>query len=134
MTSFRLDVELAEPGLLAQPGQVVVAERGAGDHPEPLLGEPGDGEVGLDAAAGVERLGVGEVADLAGHLVVAHPLEEARRRPARVTSILANDVSSNRPAAVRVATCSAIVAGDQARPAQPSRPQRLVAGARRSTP
>ena len=80
---FEADVEVAEAGLLAQPGQVVVAERRTGDHPELVVCKASDGEVGLDPAARVERLGVREVVDLAGHLVVADPLQEARSvRPA----------------------------------------------------
>ena len=39
--------------------------------------------------------------------------------PGPAISILANDVSSNRAAASRVARCSAPIAGDQSRPAQP---------------
>ncbi len=71
-------VEVAEPRLLAQPGEVMGAVRRPGDHPEPVLVEPGHGEVGLDAAARVERLGVGHVTDAAGYGVVADPLQEGR--------------------------------------------------------
>ncbi len=63
-------------GLLAQPAEVVRAERGAGDDQELLLTAPGDGEVALDAAAPVERLRVGDGADLAGDPVVADPLQQ----------------------------------------------------------
>src|SRR3954453_1775765 len=50
-------------------------------------------------------------------------LSQTRSRKAAasgpVTSILANEVSSNRPALVRVARCSTTADGDQSRPAPP---------------
>ena len=53
----------------------------------------------------------------------ATTLSQTRSRKAAAsdprTSILANDVSSKMPAVVRVARCSAAVADDQSRPAQP---------------
>ena len=52
--------------------------------------------------------------------------------PSPETSIFANDVSSKSAAVSRQARCSAPIAGDQSRPAQPLRPQRLVAARPRS--
>src|SRR4029079_6195177 len=57
------------------PLAVVVAERGAVDDREQLLAEAGDGEVALDPTARVEHLRVGDLADVAGDLVVAQPLD-----------------------------------------------------------
>ena len=59
----------------------MLAERGAGDDPEPLVGEPRDREVALDPAARVQHRGVGDRADVAGDAVRAQPLEERRPRP-----------------------------------------------------
>ena len=61
------------------PFTIVVAEGGTGDDREALLAEPGDGEVALDPATRVEHLGVGDLPDLAGDLVVAEPFEQAGR-------------------------------------------------------
>src|SRR6185312_1129629 len=47
-----------QPGLAAQPAQVVPAQRGAGDHQVLVGGEPGHRDVQLDAGPLVERLGV----------------------------------------------------------------------------
>ncbi len=68
--------------LAPHPLAVVVAEGGAGDDREALLAEAGDGEVALDAAAVVQHLGVGDLADVAGDAVVAEAFEVlGRRRP-----------------------------------------------------
>ena len=45
----------ARRGVLADPREVVPAEGRAGDDPEPLLRQPRDGEVALDAAAAVQQ-------------------------------------------------------------------------------
>ena len=69
--------------VLADPREVVLAERGAGDDPEPILGEPRHREVALDPAALVEHLRVGDGPDVAGDPVRAERFEEpgrARRR------------------------------------------------------
>jgi hypothetical protein len=50
---------------------------------------------------------------------LSHSHSISSAAPGPVTSILANDDSSNSPADSRVAACSAPVAGDQPRPAQP---------------
>ena len=60
----------------ADPLTVVVAEGGAGDDREALLGQPRDGEVALDPAARVEHLRVGDAPALAGHAVVAQALQQ----------------------------------------------------------
>src|SRR3546814_6121684 len=46
----------------AQPGEVAARHRRAGHHQEGGLGEARDGEVGLDAAAVVQPLGVDDAA------------------------------------------------------------------------
>jgi hypothetical protein len=60
----------------ADPGQVVLAEGGACDDPETILGEPRDGEVALNPAALVQHRRIGDRADVAGDLVVAEMFEE----------------------------------------------------------
>ena len=116
VTSSTRTVGLAPAGLPAQPGRVVRAERGAGDHQERVGGQPGHGEVRLDAAARVERLRVGDVADVARDLVVADPLQKAAASGAG-DLILANDDSSN--SAGRLAGRRVL---DADRPATSSRP------------
>src|SRR4051794_2294983 len=61
------------------PFAVVVPKGGAGNDREALLADTGDREVALDAAPPVEHLGVGDLADVAGNLVVAEPVEVLRR-------------------------------------------------------
>ena len=65
--------------MLADPGEVVGAEAGAGDDVEVVLGEPRHGEVALDAAARVEQLRVGEPAGRLVDVVGADPVERALR-------------------------------------------------------
>ena len=60
----------------ADPGEVVLAERGAGDDPEAVLGQAGDREVALDPAAAVQHRRVGDRADVARDPVRAEMLEE----------------------------------------------------------
>src|SRR5437773_466668 len=60
----------------ADPPDVVVPERRAGDDEEALLLQPGHGEVALDAAPTVQHRGVRDGADRPVHVVVAQPLEE----------------------------------------------------------
>src|SRR5688572_18459509 len=70
--------------------------------------------------------------------LLSQRLSRKSAAPAPRTSILANDVSSNRAAASRQARCSAPIAGDQTSPAHPRpeptppphRPQRPDAGHR----
>ena len=59
------------------------SERGAGDDPERLLADPGDGQIGLDAAALVEQLRVDGRADRLVDVVGAEPIEGIRRSRAR---------------------------------------------------
>src|SRR5439155_27251980 len=61
--------------LLADPAQVMVAERRARDQPEAIFGEPGYGEIALDAAAPVQHLRVDDGPDRSIDVVGAHPLE-----------------------------------------------------------
>ena len=49
----------------------------------------------------------------------AHSRSRSAAAPSPETSIFANDVSSKSAAVSRQATCSAPIAGDQSRPAQP---------------
>ena len=65
--------------MLADPGEVVGAEAGAGDDVEFFLGKPRHGQVGLDAAARVEQLRVGEAAGRLVDVVGADPVERAQR-------------------------------------------------------
>ena len=60
----------------AQPGQVVADEGRAGDHPEELRAQARDGQIGLDAAAGIEELGVGGAAHRLVHIGIRHPLQQ----------------------------------------------------------
>ena len=53
----------------AQPGFRVPVRGVGGDHPEPVVGELGHREVGLQRAAGVEPLRIGDPAGLAVHMV-----------------------------------------------------------------
>ena len=62
--------------MLADPGEIVPAEGGAGHDPEALLREAGDREVALDPAPRVQHLRVGDRTDVAGNAVVAEPLEQ----------------------------------------------------------
>ena len=65
--------------VLPDPREVVLAEGGAGDDPERVLRQTGDGEVALDAAARVQHLRVRHLADLACDPVGAEALEEIGR-------------------------------------------------------
>ena len=66
----------------AQPGQVVLPERGAGDEQVAVGRDPGHGHVALDPAAPVEELGVDDPPDRHVDVVRAHRLEERdRARP-----------------------------------------------------
>ena len=64
--------------MLADPREVVLAERGARHDPEAIAGQTRHGEVALDAAARVQHLRVGHLADVARDAVRAEPLEESR--------------------------------------------------------
>src|SRR5262245_30507999 len=57
--------------MIADPAEVVGAKTGAGNDVEAVLGKAGDGEVGLDAAAVVEQLGVGDATGRMGHVIGA---------------------------------------------------------------
>ena len=74
---------LALVEVLPDPAEVVVAERRPGHDQEPVLGQPGDGEVALDPAPPVEHLGVDDRADRPVDVVGAQPLEEAPSHPGR---------------------------------------------------
>ncbi len=119
-----------QPRLPSQPAEVVRAEGGAGDDPEPVVAEAGDGHVHLDAAALVEALGVRHVADLAGDVVVADPFEE--RRGVRTGDV---DLRERRLVEQGGASPGREVLDRHGRrpvPARPAaRPQRLDLGARR---
>ena len=66
----------------AQPGQVVLPERGPGDEQVAVGRDPGDGHVALDPAAPVEQLRVDDPPDRHVDVVGAHRLEERdRARP-----------------------------------------------------
>ena len=64
--------------MFADPGKIVRAEAGAGDDVESVFGEPRHREVGLDAAARVEKLRVGEAAGRLVDVVGADPVERAQ--------------------------------------------------------
>ena len=61
----------------AHPGLHVAVRGVRGDHPEPVAGQLGHGEIGFQRAAGVEPLGVGDLAGLAVHLIGGDPLQHA---------------------------------------------------------
>ena len=63
------------------------AEAGAGDDVEAVLGQPRHGQVGLDAAARVEKLRIGQPARRLRHIVGADPVERLLRRPCRSVRI-----------------------------------------------
>ena len=66
----------------AQPGQVVLPERGARDEQVAVGGDPRHGHVALDTAAPVEELGVDDPPDRHVDVVRAHRLQERdRARP-----------------------------------------------------
>ncbi len=103
----------------ADPAEVVVAERRAGDDREQLLLDARDREVALDPAARVEHLRVRDRADARARPRLSHSRSRNVAAPGPAISSFANDDSSNRPARSRVARCSAPIAGDQCIPAQP---------------
>ena len=74
--------ELVRPDVPLQPVVVAGQGGGAGEHQEPGLGQPGHGDVGLDAGAGVEPLGVDDAARLGRHVARADPLQHGGRVPA----------------------------------------------------
>ena len=61
--------------VVADPGQVMGAEAGAGDDIEQFIRQARHGEVRLDAAARVEELGVGETARRLRHMGRADPFQ-----------------------------------------------------------
>ena len=106
-------------GVLADPGEVVLAEGRARDDPEALLAEPRDGEVALDPAAAVQHLRVGDRADVAGDAVRAEPFEELGGALAGDLDLGEGALVEERGASRGRRACSAPIAGDQSRPAQP---------------
>ena len=97
----------------------MAAERRAGDDREAVLGEPRDGEVALDAAAAVEHLRVGDLARPRGRRGCRTAARAARRRPGPRPRSSRTRSRRTAPRASRHARCSAPIAGDQWRPAQP---------------
>ncbi len=61
--------------MIADPRQIMRAETGAGDDIEFFLGEPRHGQVGLDAAARVEKLRVGQPASRLADVVGADQVQ-----------------------------------------------------------
>src|SRR5256885_13924111 len=112
--------------MVADPGQVVHSERGAGDDAKPAFAEPGDGEVALDAPALVRHLRIGQLADIAGDLVVGEAFEEVRGASAADLDLRERgEIEDGR----RLPTCS-VLDPDRGRPEAPRpavRPERLVA-------
>src|SRR5205823_9391924 len=109
----------------ADPCQVVLPERGARDDPEPILGEPRDGEVAFDPAPPVQHLRVRDRADVAPNAVVAEVLEEC-------SAAFAGDLDLRERRLIENGGClatRAVLPADRRRP-QPARPtaraQRLV--------
>ena len=113
--------------------EVVLPDGRPGDEQEAVRGDAGDGQVALDPAAPVEQLGVDDPADRRRRRRSRTAARGSRRRPARRPRSSRTSVSSNRPAARRVASASAPIAGDQCIPAQPRGRRRLVARRRRSS-
>ena len=111
--------------VLADPREIVLAEGRPGHDPEPIVGEPGDGEVALDSAARVQHRGVGDGAHVARDPVCAQPLEER-------SSALAGDLDLRERRLVeerRRLAAGDVLGADRGRPepARPAaRPQRLV--------
>ena len=70
---------VGDPGIepvrqvLPDPGEVVRAEAGAGDDVVAVVGEPGGGEVALDAAARIEHLRIGQPPRRPGDVIGRHP-------------------------------------------------------------
>src|SRR5437773_2262928 len=65
--------------LQPQPAEVTVHVPGAGDQPEPIRAEPGDGDVAGDPAAVVEQLRIGDGADRLIDLIPGDALEQRER-------------------------------------------------------
>ena len=65
----------------AEPVEVADRARRRRHHPVPALREAGDGEVGLDAPALVQPVGVDDAPRLDVHVGGAHPLQDAGRVP-----------------------------------------------------
>src|SRR5690625_5434375 len=60
--------------VVADPGEVVGTEAGAGDDVEVLVRQPGDRQVAFNAAAAGQHLGVGDPSRRAHHVVAADPV------------------------------------------------------------
>src|ERR1700694_5030352 len=65
--------------MVPDPEEVVLAESGAGDDSETLVGKSSDGEVALDPATLVEHLGVGQRPHAASYAIVCKTLQELGR-------------------------------------------------------
>ena len=105
--------------VLAQPRRVVVAERRAGDEQvarRPRAASPSGPPRSRRGGSGA---GCRRSSRPRRSMSFAHIRPRNAVAPGPTTSSLANDVSSNRPAARRVASASAPIAGDQCIPAQP---------------
>ena len=103
----------------------MLAEGGAGHDAEAVLGDAGDREVALDAAARVEHLRVGDGADGPRDAVVAHPLQELGRPVAADLELGERGEVEER----RGLAAGTVLLADGGRPqlARPAaRPQRLV--------
>ena len=74
--------ELVRADMPFQPVAVAGQGGGAGQHQEPGLVQPGDGDVGLDPAMRVEPLGVDDAARLDRQVARADPLQHGFRVPA----------------------------------------------------
>ena len=101
----QLDGVVARAHVQAQPAEVGVDRRRAGDDAEALLAEARDGDVGHDAAALVQELRVDDAPRAAVDVRVADALEQ-RGRPGPSTAILPNDVMSISPTRSRSAADS----------------------------
>ena len=115
--------------VLSEPREVVLAERGPGDDPEPILLESRDGEVALDSSARVEHLGVGDPPHSAGDAVRGQSLEELGGSLTAHLELRERGLVEER---CRLATGD-MLGADRGRPVLPrpaSRPQRLVAACR----
>ena len=90
----------------------MLAERGAGDDPEAVLGEARHGEVALDSAAPVQHLRVGDRPTSRATLLSHRRSRNVGRVPP-TTSIFANEVSSKSAAVVTAGAMLGADAGDQ---------------------
>ena len=101
--------------VVGEPLEVRHAVQAAGDHAVAVVGQPHHGEVGAEAALGVEHGRVDHAAVRDVGLGDDDALDGLRRGRRPTTSKIANADRSTIPARSRIARCSALMIGDHQR-------------------